>query len=200
MNKNGLVRTTLVGGLLFLLPIAVLSLILGKVFQWFRAIAEPMEKYVPIESLAGFLMVDLLAVLAILLVCFVAGLAARRERLKGLSNNVESMLVASIPGYTFAKSMVGGIVKADDEIGKMKAVLVRMDDFYQLAFEVERTPRGYVSIYLPGAPNPLSGTVAYFESERVEVLDLQPHEAMKIIRVLGRNGSQLLVKDGEAAV
>ena len=200
MKKHGLVRTTIVGGLLFLLPIAVLSLIIGKVFQWFRAIAKPLEAYVPIESFAGFLVADLLAVLAILLVCFLAGLAARMENLRVLSSSLEQLLVGSIPGYTFAKSMVGGLVQADDEIGKMKPVMVRMDDFHQLAFEVERTPRGYVSIYLPGAPNPLSGTVAYFESERVEALDLEPHEAMKIIRVLGRNGSNRLVKDGDTAV
>ena len=200
MKKSGIFKTTIVGGLLFLLPIAVLSLILGKVFQWFRAIADPLKDVIPIETVLGFAVVNILAIFCILLVCFLAGLAARMENLRGISSGLENMLVASLPGYTFAKSIASGMLNADDEIGKMKPVLVRMDDFHQLAFEVERTPRGYVSIYLPGAPNPWSGTVAYFEAERVEALSIEPHEALKIIRVLGRNGSKTLLKDGEAAV
>ena len=57
-------------------------------------------------------------------------------------------------------------------------------------FEVERVSGGYVVVYLPGAPNPWSGSVAYLTEDRVEPLDLAPQDAIKNIRVLGRGSAK----------
>ena len=39
----------------------------------------------------------------------------------------------------------------------MTPVLITLDDYEQMAFEVERTAGGKVVVYLPGAPNSWSG-------------------------------------------
>jgi uncharacterized membrane protein len=77
----------------------------------------------------------------------------------------------------------------------MTPVLVTLDDYKQIAFEVERTAGGNVVVYLPGAPNPWSGSVVYVSEDRVEPLDMQPQDAIKNIRVLGR-GSEKLASTG----
>ena len=46
-------------------------------------------------------------------------------------------------------------------------------------------------VYLPGAPNPWSGSVVYVTADRVERLDMSVSEAVKNIRTLGRGSDQV---------
>ena len=69
-------------------------------------------------------------------------------------------------------------------------MIVKFDDNAQIAFEIERSERGNVVIYLPGSPNPWSGSVVYFEEDRVERLDMTVPEAINNIRHLGRGSAK----------
>jgi uncharacterized membrane protein len=46
-----------------------------------------------------------------------------------------------------------------------------------------------VVVYLPGAPNPWSGSVAYFNSERVKRLEMSVTQAVKNIQGIGRGSA-----------
>ena len=70
-------KTTLVGGLVFLVPIIVVVAILGKAFGLMAALAAPLATWIPIDSIGGVALANLLAVAAIVVLCFVAGLVAR---------------------------------------------------------------------------------------------------------------------------
>ena len=63
--------------------------------------------------------------------------------------------------------------------------MVQFDDYSQIAFEIERAPGGKVALYLPGAPSPWSGTVAYVDPDRVRPLSMTIREALTNIRMLG---------------
>lgn len=191
MFNTGFIRTTIVGGLMFLLPLVVVALIIGKAFQISMLVAEPLGALIPVDRVGGVALANILAALVIFVLCYLAGLVARRSSIKEKVARIEGLLIATIPGYAFAKTMVSGVVKAEDEVGKMTPVLVSLDDYKQIAFEVERTPGGYVVVFLPGAPNPWSGSVVYVSEDRVEPLDMLPQDAIKNIRVLGRGSAKI---------
>jgi uncharacterized membrane protein len=191
MFNTGFIRTTIVGGLMFLLPLVVVALIIGKAFQISMLVAEPLGALIPVDRVGGVALANILAALVIFVLCYLAGLVARRSSIKEKVARIEGLLIATIPGYAFAKTMVSGVVKAEDEVGKMTPVLVRLDDYKQIAFEVERTPGGNVVVFLPGAPNPWSGSVVYVSEDRVEPLDMLPQDAIKNIRVLGRGSAKI---------
>ncbi len=44
-------KTTLIGGLLFLVPLMVLGVVIGKAIGFMLVIAEPMANFVPMDSL-----------------------------------------------------------------------------------------------------------------------------------------------------
>ncbi len=191
MFNTGFIRTTIVGGLMFLLPLVVVALIIGKAFQISMLVAEPLGALIPVDRVGGVALANILAALVIFVLCYLAGLVARRSSIKEKVARIEGLLIATIPGYAFAKTMVSGVVKAEDEVGKMTPVLVRLDDYKQIAFEVERAPGGNVVVFLPGAPNPWSGSVVYVSEDRVEPLDMLPQDAIKNIRVLGRGSAKI---------
>ena len=40
----------------------------------------------------------------------------------------------------------------------MRPVLARFENSWQIAFEIERIPGGIITVYVPGAPDPWSGS------------------------------------------
>ena len=82
-------------------------------------------------------------------------------------------------------------VDAENAAEDLIPVIARFDDNAQLAFEIERTSGGNVVLYLPGAPNPWSGSVIYMPTARVEHLNMKTHEAIKLIRVLGKGSARI---------
>jgi uncharacterized membrane protein len=187
------IKTTIVGGIVFMVPIIIIIVILGKAFELMLKIARPIDKLIPIESIGGVAFVNVLALLAILVVCFVAGVMARSPPAKRLYQAIDSGLLA-IPGYAFIKAYTDSMKLGQAEAKTMQPVLVQFDDNSQLGFEIERLDNGQVVIYLPGAPDPWSGSVAYFSADRVKKLELSASQAMTNVKRLGR-GSQAFQKE-----
>ena len=70
-------RTTLMGGLLFLVPIIVVVIVLSKALALAHKFMDPLAARIPVESVMGLRTPMLLAIGVIVLFCFFAGLFAR---------------------------------------------------------------------------------------------------------------------------
>ena len=182
------IKTTTIGGIVFMVPIVIIIVILGKAFELMLKVARPIDKLIPIESIGGIAVANLLALLAVLVICFVAGVAARSPLAKKFYRAIDNGLLA-IPGYAFVKAHTDSMKLGQAEAKSMQPVMVQFDDNSQLGFEIERLDNGQVVIYLPGAPDPWSGRVVYFHTDRVKKLELSVSEAINNVSRLGR-GSQ----------
>lgn len=178
-------KTTLLGGVLFLAPLAVVALLLGKAYSLGLAVAKPLDQMIPIQTLAGVALLNILAVLIILAVCFLAGFAARRAFFASRMQRIDGLLIDVFPGYAVFKGVVGGVASDEDLQTLLPPVLVRFDDYEQIAFEVEKGDEKTV-VFLPGAPSAWAGTTVIVENTRVQKLDMRTHQAVKLMRVLGR--------------
>ncbi len=190
-----LFKTTVVGGLLFLVPLAVVLVVVGRVVGVMRTAARPFDDMIPVDSMLGVLLANFLAVVAIIVVCFLAGLFAVNRLGQRMTETVETGLLAAVPGYTFVKGFTDSLAETDEMARSFVPILVRFDDHAMVAFEVDRTARGNAVVFLPGAPNPWSGNVVYVEPDRVTKLDMTVPDAVKLVRTLGRG-----TKDRQIAV
>lgn len=184
------VRTMFVGGLIFLVPFAMILLVFGKVFSVALRLAEPAEKMIPIESVAGVALADILAVAIILLACLLAGAVATSTRGQRIQRRIDEWLLNLIPRYAFVKSMTESI--GGQKENTLTPVLVRFDDLSQIAFEVERGPDELVTVYLPGSPDPWSGSVAQVTADRIDVLAADFASVVRSLRKIGRGASALI--------
>jgi uncharacterized membrane protein len=191
MNKRlGFIKMTIVGGFVFLIPAAILVVALGKVIATLKALAKTLSPLFGIESSVGGFVLELLAIIVTVLLCFVAGLLAKRASAKRLRERLDTTLLNSFPGYAFIKGFAENLRQAEQLAGSFQPVLVRFDDYDQIAFETQRDA-GKVAVYLPGAPNPWSGTVVYVSQERVEPLAMTLTEALRNIRTLGQGSIEI---------
>jgi len=184
------VKTIVVGGLIFLVPFAVALLVLGKVYSVAMRLAEPLDGLIPIEAVGGVALANILAIAIILLACFLAGILATRTWGKKLYGKIDEWLLNLIPRYGFVKSMTESIGGQLDST--LRPVLVRFDDLSQIGFEVERGPGDLVTVYLPGSPDPWSGSVAQIAADRVDALGADFASVIQSLRKIGRGSSELM--------
>ena len=184
------VKATLVGGLVFLVPVVLSVYILGKALFLAKKLAEPVSTHLPLGTVVGVAVVDLIGLALIMLLCFFAGLLARSERARTVVNQAEDRFLWKIPAYGMVKGVTESIGEA--EATAFKPVLARLDDASQIAFEIERLPGGRVVVFMPGAPDAWSGAVMIMTEDRIDPLPISVVTVVQNLRARGRGTGPLL--------
>jgi uncharacterized membrane protein len=196
-------RTSLVGGILFLLPIIVVAIIGGKALAIAHKIVGPLAAHLPEDSVFGLDMPRLLAIGLLVLFCFLAGVFARTALAQKAINWLETTVLSNLPGYEFIKSLSGNLL-GDERQPQYPVVLARIEDAWQLAFLVERMEAGHVAVFVPGAPSPQSGSVYFMTEDRIRLLDIPSPAATKCLKRYGLGANALfgsrLVPPGPSGV
>lgn len=184
-------KTTLVGGALILVPLMILVVLLGKALDLAHKVADPVAEQIPVGTIIGFEMPVLMAILVVLLFCFVAGIIARGIRVQKLINIMEDLVLSNIPGYEIIKSTSESILGAESETAH-PVVLVQFDDGWQMGLRIDELETGLVTVFVPDAPSPRSGSVFFLTPDRVIVTNIQLADAIKCLKSLGGGSKEVL--------
>jgi uncharacterized membrane protein len=184
-------KTMLIGGLLFLVPLAATVVVLGKALHFAHQILRPVEQVLPRRTIVGLTAVDILAVIGLLAIGFAAGLFAQTLAGKRISHAIEELILGKIPGYTLLRGIVGDPEKTDGD-SKLKVVLATIDDAWLIAFLVEELPDGTLVVFVPSAPTPTAGNLYLMTEQQVKRLDVSVSTAIKCIMRLGVGWGELM--------
>jgi uncharacterized membrane protein len=180
-------KTTIVGGVLFLLPLAIVLLLLGYALRLVTTVARPIAEQLHLQQwgeLGGVGIVTVLSVLLPVVVSFAAGLAARTYSGSRMTRWFERSAVGRLPHYQMVKSMAEGLALLENA-SDIKPALVSIEGGWQMGYLLEPLENDWLSVFLPQAPTPMSGNVMYFPADRVRPLDITMVEAMSIIKRIG---------------
>lgn len=186
-------RTTLVAGVLFLVPIVVLVVIIAKALEFAHRFSDPLAARFPV--MAGHTPL-LLAALLLIIVCFLLGLLARLGPARMGVAWLESTFLSKLPGYAFLKG-AGESVLGQEGQTPYPVVLARIEDAWQFGFVIEELDGGHRAVFVPGAPNAMSGSVYFMGPDRVRATNVTVSAALKCLRLLGAGGGKLLPDLGE---
>jgi uncharacterized membrane protein len=189
-SANPLV-TTLIGGVVFLLPLVVVLYVLGQGLALTTRVAQPLTAMLPDASVGGVALASIAALALLLLACFGAGILARAALGRALTDRFETRLQTVYPRYAVIKVMSQGLHGA---LGQrvLQPVLVSFDDHQLIAFDIERLHDGRAVLYLPGAPDAWSGSVVLVAPERIAALDIDSAALARSLQGLGRGTAALL--------
>ncbi len=191
-NKIEFLKTTVIGGIVFLIPISVLILILGEAIDIMLLVAGPLADLLPIDTVGGVALANLFTAFGILLVCFVAGLIARQAMAGRLIKKLETKVLMNIPGYTMIKGVTSGM--NPQESRGMKPVLLTLGNTQRIGLEIEKLKDGRSVIYTPSTPNPLSGITQIVPAKLIEYLDVPVMSIMDYTEKYSRDTDKLLSK------
>ena len=177
------IRATLVGGILYLVPLMVLLILLQKAHGISSKIVRPISQQADVGRL--------LAILLILFFCFLAGLFARTNVARRITTWIEDAILSKVPAYTLIKSMAESMTQTESA-AKLPPVLVRIEDAWQMGFLIERINESHVAVFIPGVPDVWSGSLYYMTNDRIRALDLPVNDVRKVLRRIGYGSADLL--------
>jgi uncharacterized membrane protein len=185
-------KTTMVGGVLFLLPVAIVLMILGYALRLASMVAQPISDKLQFQNdLAGVGIVTLLSVLVLVFLSFAAGIAARTYLGGRITRWFEGSLLGRLPQYQMVKSMAEGLAQLESASG-IQPALISIEGGWQIGYLLEPLENGWLSVFLPQAPTPMSGNVMYFPTDRVRPLSITMVEAMTLIKRIGVGSREAL--------
>jgi uncharacterized membrane protein len=185
------VKTTVVGGLIFLVPVVVLALVLKHAMVFAGKVAAPIAAMLPVGRVAGIAVGTIVAVLVLMLLAFAAGLLARTEGGRRVARWFEESLLGGLPQYRMVKSLAEGLAQVESS-DSMQPVLVRGDDGWQLGYRIEDLGSDWVAVFLPQSPTPMSGNVVYVAASRVRPLDMPMADAAVLVKRMGIGSQEAL--------
>jgi uncharacterized membrane protein len=180
-------KTTLIGGLLVILPIYFTFILLAKGLAGIRAVVAPVTEQIPVQ--VDFR--ELIALLLIVFVCFLAGLIVRTGPGLRAKNALERKLLEKIPGYSLLRGLTGRIAGTQTD-ETFAVALVELEEALVPAFIVEELDDGQFSVFVPSAPTPAAGTIYILPRERVHRIDVPFATAVGVVSRWGAGAGVLL--------
>ena len=181
-----MLKSTLIGGIFFLIPVVLLIIVLSKAHDIMLKVAQPLSEVIPLDKIGGVAMANILVVLLILLVCFFAGILATRPKFQSFQRYLEEKILGPLPGYRVIKAFLNSLELYENSGEKMAPVLQK------LGFEVERSGKDRVVVYLPDAPAFITGTVAVVSAQQVTELDVPLTRIKDCMEQFGFGASELM--------
>ncbi|MDX2133651.1 MAG: hypothetical protein SFV52_02650 [Saprospiraceae bacterium] len=177
------IRTTVTGGILFLIPVALLIVLLEKAGAVVRKLTAPFDPLMP-DRLLGFDGSALLVVFLMIAISFVAGLLFRSPRVKKWVASIEDTVLINIPGYSMMKTVVADALGQHADDGLLP-VWFQDGDAWKLAFLVEEDNR-FCTLYCPGAPKVDSGEVVIVPAGLVRKIAIPSNKITKSLKIFGK--------------
>ena len=176
------IRTTITGGILFLLPGVVLLFFFEKAYSILKVVSQPIANRIS-KSILGFDGSMLITVLLLILICFAAGLIFRSKRVKRTMEKLEDRVLIFIPGYSLLKSITADTI-GEEMQHKLIPVRVEDGDSWLLGFLVEEGKQ-LSTVFLPDAPRYDAGEIRLLPSSSVIRLEISTNKFTKVIQSYG---------------
>jgi uncharacterized membrane protein len=180
-------KTSVIGGLVVLLPIWLVAITLKKIIGAANAVAGPLaERLAGSTHLAGPILLVLVVV-----ACFLTGLVIRTTMGRWFVRTMEKFLLERVPGYTLFRSVTRRFAGEGEDVMFAPAMAV-FDNALVPAFVVEKHDDGRYTIFVPSAPTPAAGAIHILPASRVHLLDVPLSKAVKCITSWGAGSRELL--------
>jgi uncharacterized membrane protein len=161
------IKTTMLGGALIIVPAAAIVFLLAKVARGLKGALEPVAAELP----PGIQVPYTIEIIAVVVICFLAGLLIRTRPGRWFGRIIERHVFDRVPGYALAKGLTGASV-GGSAAPEMIPALVEMEEGLVPALIIERHDDGYVTVFVPSPPVPTVGQAYIFASSKVHPVDV----------------------------
>ncbi len=199
--RNSVV-TTIIGGLVVVLPLTLFIFIVRLLFNIMIGLVSPVSNLLGFSESVNKWLINIIVLAAILFLFFLIGLVVRTEMGKRFFQHLEEQWLTPLPFYTVLRETVQHLFSKD----KMPFSQVALIDPFgsgvlMTGFVTDELPNGYYTVFVPTAPNPTNGFIFHVKPEQIQFVNVKSEEALRSVISLGigsRNLFETLKKDNRS--
>lgn len=177
---------SLLAGVLILAPLYLAVVLLLKAIGSVVQLVHPIAKLLPDWVRRD----DVLALIVILLACFLVGLSVRTKWGQAVWRSSEPVF-QKIPGYSLFRGFIQRLA-GDTDAESWKPALAEIEEALVPAFIIEELADGRFTVFVPAVPAPFTGQVYILDPARVHAVNVPFTHAIRAVSRWG-SGCQELV-------
>jgi uncharacterized membrane protein len=193
---NEFIKTSLIGGIVVVLPVAILIFLFKWLFALVTNIIQPLTNLIikiTVQSRVQELLADITALSVIIVSCFVIGVFVRTKVGTYIYHNIENRILRAAPGYSLIKETVMSFLGGKKApFSKVALVEIFAQGTLVSAFITDEHADGSYTVFVPTAPNPTSGYVVHVEGQYVHPVNVPVEDAMRSIISCGAGSKKLI--------
>ena len=180
-------KTTLIGGVLIILPVYLAALLLAKTVKGILELLSPVTSQIP----AAVEFRQVLAIALLVAVCFIVGLIVRTGPGLRAKNAFERSVLEKLPGYTFLRGLTARLSGRSEE-HTLQPALVEIEEALVPALIVEELDDGSYTVLVPSAPTPMAGSIYILPRDRVHPVDIPLTKAIGVFTKWGTGAGEFV--------
>lgn len=198
-NLAGFIKTTVIGGLVVIVPLAIIAFVAGDAVHTLIEVTRPLTTGFPFGAFVNALLAVLIAALVIVAICFVAGFLLSTFLGRTAKNWVETRVLERVPMYSTLRGLTqrfAGMENADYPV-------VEADLFGSgsrvLGVLVDELVDGRKVVYVPSSPMVTIGQLHILSASHVTETDLSMAETIGCLSQMGLESRKLFAGEHAAS-
>jgi uncharacterized membrane protein len=189
-------KTTLLGGLVAIVPLSVVAFVLWSMLSALFEVIDAMEGVLSFSPWVNTVVMFFAALAALLVLCFLAGLALRTAIGGTLKEWIDSILVKVVPLYGMAKKMTQRLAGGDGSEFTPALIDLFGSSSRVLGWIVEELPEDRYAVFVPSTPAATFGQIYVVPCRAADPIDAHMAELMGPVTEWGA-GTATLFSKGE---
>ncbi len=180
------IATTVLGGVVVVLPAVILFLLVRLIFRSIVPILEPVGHLFELQEYVQKWMVDILSLALVITGFFLLGLMVRTRFGRRFFDRIEQQYLYKLPLYSILRETIRqftGSTKAP--FSQVVLVDVFNSSTKMLGFITEELTNDELAVFVPTGPNPTNGFIFILPRDKVELVNIRTEDAMRIVIGLG---------------
>ena len=195
MDKlKGFLKTSLLGGFVVILPVAILLSVSLWLFRLVTGWIEPLTRFLIKDTQLNEFAADTIVILLIVAACFFVGVLVRTRLGSFLYEVIEARILKLAPGYSMIKETVLQIFGNREQSPFSSVALAQIfcNETRVTSFITDRHADGSYTLFVPTGPNPTSGLIYHLDGKYVQPVDIPVQDAMRSIISCGAGSAKLM--------
>ncbi len=187
-------KTSLLGGVVVILPVAILAAVSTWIFRLVTGLIEPLTRFLIKDSQLNEYVAEVLVIALIVVSCFFVGVLVRTRLGEFLYRVIETRILKLAPGYSMIKETVLQIFgnRKDSPFSSVAIAQVFGNDTRVTAFITDTHADGSYTLFVPTGPNPTSGLIYHLDGKYVHPVNIPVQDAMRSIISCGAGSAKLM--------
>ena len=183
-------KAKMIYGLVVTIPIAVLIIILIKLVE----VLDKIAKATGLHSAFGAGLAVILALLLLLIVCYVIGSLVQTQILSLTFDKLEKKVLKQLPGYKIISNIIKGFTEGQIEAYQPAMIQLDQPGVKVLGFVMEENDNDTITVFVPSVPAPTIGGLYIVERDRVTFLESSRLDVINCITEWGVGSNKFIGK------
>lgn len=190
------IKTTAIGGLLVIVPIAIILFVLAQLLFGLYQLAQGIVAYLSIDIDDAVIMF-LIAAAILVSLCFLTGLIVQTRLGVAVKGWFSRNVARRIPMYNAIAGLTRQFVGVEGEEFAPVEVDLYGSDARAVGFLIEKLPQERCMVYVPTAPVATVGNIFVVPADKLTPINASMTDAVSVVTQFGVDAADLYQQNGE---